>query len=387
MSAGDLLRVLRAQREAMADLITTLALIETPSHEPASQRHALDMLGRSLTSVDYVVHLLPGCGASGGCLLAMPKGPPADAPRQLILGHMDTVWPRGTLAEMPLRRDGATLHGPGVYDMKAGLAQMVFALRALRELGLEPSVTPHLLVNTDEEIGSGESREHIQRGAMGADRAFVLEPTAGLAGALKTARKGIGRYNITVRGRAAHAGLNPEQGISAILELTHQVQALFGLNDPHHGLTVNVGTIDGGSVANVVAAEARAVVDVRAPDQAGADKLDAAIRSLSSTTDDAEVLVTGGFGRPPMERTPGGEKLWELAHHLGNQLGLDLEEAAVGGGSDGNTTSQYCPTLDGLGAVGGGAHAHDERVDLDASVERAALLALLLLSPPLEMVP
>jgi glutamate carboxypeptidase len=302
-------------------------------------------------------------------------------PVQLMLGHYDTVWPAGTLATMPFERSGDTVRGPGVFDMKGGLVMMILALRGLRELGVEPEVTPVVFANSDEEIGSRDSRRYIEALARRVIRAFVLEPSLGEAGRLKTARKGIARFTVTVTGQAAHAGLEPGKGASAILELSHVIQRLFELNDPERGVTVNVGTIDGGLRPNVVAPESRAVVDVRVAGAGDARRVEAAIRGLKTSTPGTQVRIEGGFGRPPLEPTPRNQRLWERARRLGKSLGLDLEQAAVGGGSDGNTTSLYTATLDGLGPVGGGAHAPDEHLKLGPTLQRAALLALLLAEP------
>ncbi|HEX7256205.1 MAG TPA: M20/M25/M40 family metallo-hydrolase, partial [Gaiellaceae bacterium] len=274
------------------------------------------------------------------------------------------------------------LYGPGVYDMKGGLVQLVYALRALDELGAVPAVTPVVLLNSDEEVGSEDSVRWIRLLARGAVRALVLEPPSGAAGRLKTGRKGVGLFRLTVRGRAAHAGSSPEEGVSAILELAHQVERLFALNDPDRGITVNVGTIDGGLRANVVAPEAAALVDVRVPDAAAAVDAERAIRSAGPLPPGVRVCVDGEFGRPPMVATARNRALCDRARVLATRLGLDVEEAGlVGGASDANFTSELTATLDGLGALGDGAHAADEHVLLHALPERAALLGLLLLEP------
>jgi glutamate carboxypeptidase len=282
---------------------------------------------------------------------------------------------------MPVRSEGGRLFGPGVFDMKGGLVQAVFALRALRDAGVEPELAPVLMISCDEEIGSRDSGRHIARLARGAARAFVLEPAFGRDGALKTRRKAVGAFTVTITGRAAHAGIDPESGVSAILELSHQVQRLFALNDPERGVTVNVGTIDGGLRSNVIAPEARADLDVRVPTAADAVRLEAAIRGLTPHLPGVTLRVEGGFGRPALEATPRNRRLWERARRHAASLGIDLREAAVGGASDGNTTSLHTATLDGLGAVGDGAHASHEQVVVAAMPERAALLALLLLEP------
>jgi glutamate carboxypeptidase len=316
-------------------------------------------------------------------MLAVPIGYRKHSPRQLLLGHCDTVWPHGTLEKMPVENRGGRLHGPGIYDMKGGLVQALFALTALRDLGLQPTVAPLFFINSDEEIGSFESAPRIQHLARIVDRTFVMEPSLGPAGKLKTARKGVGRFVIKVLGQAAHAGLDPDKGISAILELSHVVQALFALNDPGRGITVNVGTIDGGMRPNVVAPESTAEVDVRVPTQADADRIEKAIYDIQPTVPGTELQITGRVGRPPLERTPGNRKLWNRAQDAAATLGFDIDEGAAGGGSDGNWTSLYTPTLDGLGAVGDGAHALTEHLIVEKMPERAALLACLLLAEPL----
>lgn len=325
------------------------------------------------------VEILPA-GGSGGCLYARPRARDRSRNSQLLLGHIDTVWHVGTLDQMPLERGPHALRGPGTYDMKAGLVQAVFAIRALRALELPPAATPIWLVNSDEEIGSPGSTRWVRRLAKVVRRAFVLEPSAGEDGALKVGRKGIGRFTITVLGKASHAGLAPDEGASAILELSHQIQKLFALNDPSRGITVNVGTIDGGLRANVVAPRSQAVVDVRAPTHADAAEVTAAIHALTPVTPGVTLQIEGRIGRPPMEGEAAAP-LWALAKAAANDLGIPLQAVSVGGASDGNTTSQYTPTLDGLGAVGDGAHASHEFVDIRHLAKRAALLALLLRAP------
>jgi glutamate carboxypeptidase len=315
----------------------------------------------------------------------MPADRKRHRPHQLILGHCDTVWPIGTLDTMPVKTEDGTFWGPGSYDMKAGLVQGLFAIEALGAAGVGAlPVTPVFFINSDEEIGSHDSTRLIVRFARGADRCLVLEPSLGPEGNLKTERKGVGRFWITVRGVAAHAGLDPGKGASAILELSHIIQKLFALNDPEKGITVNVGTIDGGLSPNMVAPESKAAVDVRVPTREDASRIERAIHGLVAETPGTEVIVEGSVRRPPMERTPGNVRLWELAQRGAEELGIEIDQAAAGGGSDGNTTSLFAPTLDGLGAVGAGAHAETEHLMLDKMVERSALLARLLSYPALD---
>jgi glutamate carboxypeptidase len=365
----------------MQDLLARWAAIESPSREPTTQREIFAAIGSELEALDFRTRLMGG-RHSGGSLYARPRERIRGQGLQLLLGHCDTVWPQSTLADMPVEVDGERMRGPGVYDMKAGLVQMVFALRALRELRVPAPLTPLVFVNSDEEIGSRESTATIRRLARTVARTFVLEPSLGLEGQLKTARKGVGRFTIRVRGKAAHAGLDPDGGISAILELSHVVQQLFALNDVERGVSVNVGTIEGGIGANVIAPESSAVVDVRVLTQEDADRIERSILSLEPTTPGAKLEIDGRIGRPPMERTLGNQALFETAREIGATLGVELAEATAGGGSDGNTTSRFGPTLDGLGGVGDGAHASHEFVFIEKLSERAALLALLLLAVP-----
>jgi glutamate carboxypeptidase len=293
----------------------------------------------------------------------------------LVLGHFDTVWPHGTLAALPFRVVDGCAYGPGSYDMKAGLVLLEFAIEAIQTVGGGLRRPVVVLWTSDEEIGSPESRVLIEDEARRAAFVLVLEPP--LAGGwLKTARKGVGRFRLVVEGRPAHAGVEPEKGVSAVLELAHQVVRLHALNDPEAGTTVNVGVVHGGTRANVVAAEASATIDVRAATREEAHRVEAALRATTAVLPGARVFVEGGFNRPPMERTPRTAALVAALQVIGRGLGLELGEGSTGGGSDGNFTAALgVPTLDGLGALGAGAHARDEHVAVARLAERAALLA------------
>lgn len=376
----------RCERE-MVELLVRLARAESPSLDPESQRGPFRILASELERVGYRVRAVRG-GPTGDHLYARPVDRERGGPWQLLIGHMDTVWPIGTLDEMPLREENGVLFGPGVADMKGGLVEIVFALRALDELGLRASVTPVVVVNSDEEIGSRDSTRLISALARGAERALVLEAGEGTDGRLKIARKGGGNFVVRVRGRSSHAGADFERGISAILELSHQVQKLFALNDPDRGITVNVGTIDGGLRPNVIAPEASAIVDVRIPTASAALEVERAVRGLEPVLEGASIEVEGGFHRPPMEPHAENRALLSTAQRLGRELGFSIESAGlVGGGSDANTTSRFTGTLDGLGPVGAGSHAKDERVDVTRLAERTALLASLVLEPPADRRP
>jgi glutamate carboxypeptidase len=379
--AARLLLWLDEHEEEMVALLERLVRAESPSTDRGAQSAPFEILAVELERIGYAVRRVPG-GVAGDHLYARPLRRLHGDPRQLLIGHMDTVWPVGTLAQMPVRREDGLLFGPGTADMKGGLVEIVFALRALHELGLEPAAMPVVVVNTDEEIGSVDSTALIGRLARGAVRAFVLEAGEGGDGRLKIARKGIASYTVTVRGRPAHAGAAPEHGVSAILELSHQVQRLFALNDPARGVTVNVGTIDGGLRPNVVAPAAIAIVDVRVPTTAAAHEVDRKLRGLTPVLEGATLEVQGSLRRPPMEPLPRNRTLLAAARRLGHELGMVVGDAGlVGGGSDANTTSVHTATLDGLGPIGAGSHAVDERVDTTRLPGRTALLALLLLEP------
>jgi glutamate carboxypeptidase len=370
---------LEGERQGMVALLERLALAESPSNAPAAVAGVLDLLAAELEGCGLAVRRFPG-HVSAGMLYARPRRR-KERSLQLLVGHCDTVWPVGTLRQMPVRREGDVLHGPGVFDMKGGLVQMLYALLAVQALDLQPPADCVVVINADEEIGSPDSTPLIRRLARRSARAFILEPAFGRTGKLKTARKASGSFTITVHGRAAHAGINPEQGASAILEMSHQIQRLFELNDPARGITVNVGTIDGGLRANVVAAEVRASVDVRVRTRQDGAAVEAAIRALRPVDPQTSIAVEGGIEQAPMEPLPRNQALWRLARDLGARLGLELEQAEVGGASDGNTTSLWTATLDGLGAVGDGAHAAHEQVMVPQMVQRCALLVLLLLAP------
>ena len=381
-SAHDVLQYLQGKREEMVRLLRRMTEAESPSDVPAAQQEIREIIAQQLEQLGFVVRRLPG-RSSGGMLYARPANRRRSAPAQLILGHYDTVWPLGTLEQMPFIRQDDIVRGPGVYDMKGGIVLAFLALGALLHFNIKPAVTPLVFLNSDEEIGSHDSRRSIAALAPRVDRVLVLEPSLGPAGLIKTARKGIARFTVTVQGKAAHAGLDPGAGTSAILELSHVIQTLFAMNDLDRGITVNVGTIDGGLRPNVVAPKSKAVVDVRVASRADAETLERAILGLQPAIAGTTLQVEGGFGRPAMERTAANRRLWLLASQLGTQIGLQLEETLAGGGSDGNTTSLYTATLDGLGAVGDGAHAQHEHLLLGRSLERAALLTLLLLAAPL----
>ena len=372
---------INGQKDALVSLTRRLVEAESPSAHPECHDSVRRILAGAFMDVGYVVRE-PGIVSGVRHVFARPAERRRDRGSQLLVGHFDTVWPIGTVEERPFAVNGNTMRGPGVFDMKGGLTQIVLALRTIRELHLEPPLTPVVFLNADEEIGSRTSSSYIRMLARRVGRAFVLEPAMGADGDIKTERKGIGRFTVTVFGKAAHAGLDPEGGASAILELSHVIQTLFALNDPDSGITVNVGTVDGGIQPNVIAPHSTAVVDVRVPTVESGDAIENAIHAIEPVTPGVRLHIEGRIGRPSMEATPRNAALWQQAKSLGAELGLDLHSARAGGGSDGNTTSQYTATIDGLGPVGDGAHAEHEHLYIDKTLERAALLTLLLLAPP-----
>ncbi|OXM63661.1 peptidase M20 [Amycolatopsis sp. KNN50.9b] len=296
----------------------------------------------------------------------------------LVLCHYDTVWPPGTLAGWPFTVDGDRATGPGVFDMKAGLVQVVWALRALEAAGL-PRPPVRLVLNGDEEIGSPVSRPVIEAAAAGAQAALVFEAAAD--GALKTARKGVGIYRISATGVEAHAGLDPGKGASAVDEIARVVLALHGLTDLAAGTTVNVGVVGGGSRGNVIAGAAWGEVDVRVSSAAEAARIEAALAGLTAADPRATVTVEGGWNRPVMERSAGIAALFARARDLAAEMGVTLRECAVGGASDGNFVAALgVPVLDGFGAIGDGAHARHEHISVTGMLERSALAAAVLTS-------
>jgi glutamate carboxypeptidase len=358
------------------DIVATIeALVRLES--PSTDKAAVDRCGRELAT------RLRALGADVEFLKQNDRGDHIRARLDgtgkpiLLLGHFDTVWPVGTLERMPVRRDGSRLYGPGSFDMKAGIGIALLAVGALRAAGARhPRI--EMLWTTDEEIGSGTSRHIIEETARTAKAVLVLEPALP-GGALKTARKAVGEFELLVEGVAAHAGVDPGKGASAVHELATRILEIERLQDLTKGISVNVGRMSGGTRTNVVAAEAHAAIDVRAPTAADAQRIDAAIRALQPGRPGTRLTIRGGFERPPLERTTAVAHLFSLARDVACRLGHELTEGSTGGGSDGNFTAAVgVPTLDGLGAVGDGAHAVHEHVQIDAIPWRAALVAGLL---------
>ncbi|WP_440999943.1 M20 family metallopeptidase [Fodinibius sp. SL11] len=380
--AQQIRNYIEEQKADFISLLQSLVEFETPSDQPEKFTPIWELLSQQFQSLGYTVHHFEG-NETAGQLLCKPTNFEPSKPSQLIVGHCDTVWDIGTLNEMPFSTEDNIVTGPGVYDMKAGLAMMIFGIKAIRNLNQKTKVQPIFLINSDEEIGSNESKECIIEQAKLAERTFVLEPSLDSIGKIKTRRKGVGDFEITIKGKPSHAGLAPEEGVSAILGLSHIVQQLFRLNDPANGVTVNVGTIEGGERSNVVAAKSKAVIDVRIPTKEDGERIKNQIYNLQPEINGIELSVTGDINRPPLEQNEPNKKLWEKTQQLGRELEMELQEGMSGGASDGNFTNLYSPTIDGLGAVGEGAHAYHEKIYIEQTLDRLALFTLLLLEPPI----
>ena len=377
--ATEIITYLKDNHKPMLALLKEMVAIESPSNNKEALKNVIRFLRKELEQLGFYTLHVSGKN-TGGYLYARPLIRKKNTPLQLLIGHCDTVWELQSIKDMPVVQRNGKLSGPGVFDMKAGIIQILFSLRAIKALQLDLAVTPIILINTDEEIGSHESTPIIKRLSKLVHRAFVLEPPLGLEGRLKTARKGVGRFTITVKGKAAHAGLDPEKGVNAIVELSHQVQRLYAMNDFDKGITVNVGLIEGGYASNVIAAESKATIDVRVYNIEDGAYITDRIHQLKPILDNVELRIEGRIGRPPMTQTSRNKHLWENAEANGKLIGLNLEQATAGGGSDGNTTSLYTATLDGLGTPGDGAHATHEFIFSDKLIERTALLTLLMLN-------
>jgi glutamate carboxypeptidase len=366
----------RHEERWLRELIESLVRLESPSTDTQAVERCGAELARRLDAIGARVDRLPGRGRAD-----LVRATFADASQRseddrplLILGHFDTVWPVGQLDRMPLREEGGRLFGPGVFDMKSGIAVSMLAIRALQAV---PAAVPTVVMlwTTDEEIGSGASRAAIEHEARRSKAVLVMEPALP-GGAAKTSRKGCGEFELVVHGIPAHAGIDPAKGASAILELAHQIVNIAELQDLDCGISVNVGVVSGGSRTNVVAAEARASIDVRVPTLADGERIAATLRSLQPRIRGTTLDVRGGIDRPPLERTEKGLRLYRLARDVAREFGGELGEGATGGGSDGNFTAALgVPTLDGLGPQGDGAHALHEHVMMEDLPWRAALVA------------
>lgn len=362
-----------ANRDWLLDFIEALVAIESPSDDAAAVNRCAGELSSRLQAIGGSVTRVPSATAGDHVRASFGSG----SRQILLLGHIDTVWPIGQLATMPIRRENGRLYGPGVFDMKAGVALGVLATRAVLERDGLDGCRITMLWTADEEIGSATSRALIEAEASKSEAVLVLEPSLP-GGGLKTSRKGVGQFELVVRGVSAHAGLEPEKGISAVRELARQILAIDDLQDLPRGVTVTVGLVQGGTRSNVVPAEARATIDARALTRADAQGIVGRLKALAAKPfiEGTSIEVTGGFDRPPLERTPSVVRLFEIAKQAAADIGVTLSEGSAGGGSDGNFTAALgVPTLDGFGAIGDGAHALHEHVEIESLFPRAATIA------------
>jgi len=376
----DFLTHAQSEQRKLILFLKELVECESPSDSPESLNRFVELFAERVGDIADCRTVSAGSrfGKHLRCDFRMP-GPSRKRPGRILgVGHSDTVWPLGTLRTMPFREEDGRLFGPGVLDMKAGLALFVFALRMLRDLDIPLCREVSLWIVSDEEVGSESSRPHTEKIASKSSSVLVLEPGTGLTGKLKTARKGVGDYTVRVRGRASHAGVDFTKGASAVVELARQIERIAGFTQIERGLTVNPGVIRGGTRTNVVAAEAVCEVDIRVARMRDAAPLDKKFRALKPIDKRCSIEVDGGLNRPPMERTKGIADLFRTAKKLAAGFGVELEESSTGGGSDGNFTAALgIPTLDGIGAVGEGAHAENESILVNRIADRVALLAAL----------
>ncbi len=368
---------IQPRRDALLSSLRSLVEHESPSLDKPALDGLAHTIGKRFEALGGRVDLI--ANEIGGLHVRARFGPETGEKPALVIGHYDTVWPMGTLAMMPFRVEGNVAFGPGIFDMKASLTLIEAALEAIRSLGLSHPRPLVVLFTSDEEIGSLRSRKLIESEALASAFTLVVEPPLSNGG-LKTARKGNGMFNLSLEGRASHAGVEPEKGRNAIVELAHQILAIQAIARPEVGTTLNVGVIAGGSASNVVPAHASAEIDARIISASEATRVDAEMRALRPITPDIQLTLTGGFNRPPMERTPAVIGLYERVKAIGATLGLDLTEGSTGGASDGNFTAALgIPTIDGLGCPGADAHGVNEHILVDGLLERAALMAALLL--------
>jgi glutamate carboxypeptidase len=378
-SPRDLHNWLRKRESAMVRLLRRLVEIESPSHEKSAVDGMAAKIAAEWKRRGARVSLIRQRERGNQVRAELSFGNNRSRGQILILGHLDTVYPSGILQKMPFRVSQGRAFGPGTFDMKGGLAIALFAVDALRALRIQPRKKIVVLCTSDEEIGSGASRRMIETEARRSDAVLVLEPGLGKDGRLKTQRKGVGEAELIVTGRSAHAGVEPEKGVNAVRELALQIARLFELNDPRRGITVQPNVVRGGTASNVVADSARAQIDLRVARMADVAALNRWLHALRPILRGAKIEVRGGVNRPPMERTPASRRLFLHAQEIARELGFALGEASTGGGSDGNFTAALgVPTLDGLGAVGDGAHSPREFVWIRSLPQRAALLACLL---------
>ena len=378
VSPKEILHRLKPRLSKMLSMLRQFVEAESPSLEKAAADRCCGLIAEAWRNQDVKVERLAQKHRGDHLRISYGPGKMRPGGQLLVLGHYDTVYSSGTLGKMPFRISRGKAYGPGIFDMKAGIVQALFALQALQEANAELRKRLVFLWASDEEIGSESSRKLLEAEARRSDAVFVLEPSFGPRGLLKTARKGVGTAELTVHGRASHAGLAPQEGINAIHELAQQLARIEKWNDLRRGITINAGIIEGGSRTNVIPERAHAALDLRALRVSDMRSLERRLYSLRAIHRGARLEITGGFDRPPLEHKMSAA-LFARAKSLGAQMKLSLGECSVGGGSDGSLTAALgVPTLDGLGAVGDGAHSANEHILINTMPARAALLASLL---------
>jgi len=370
---------LKPRQDEMVRLLEGFVKCESPSNDKPAVDAMSELVAREWRNRGATVKILRQSQRGNHVRVEVWSGEGRPDGQILVLGHLDTVYSLGTLAKMPFRVSAGRAWGPGTFDMKGGLVLALFAFDALKAAGIEPRKRFVFLWTSDEEIGSTSSRPIIEKEARQSDAVLVLEPSFGAEGRLKTSRKGVGHAELIVTGRAAHAGINPQDGVNAVHELALQIARLMKMNDARRGITVQATVVSGGTVSNVVPDQARAEIDVRLARLGDARGIERKLRALRPILKGARVEVRGGINRPPLERTAAVAALFRHAQSLSAEMGLKLGEGSTGGGSDGNFTGAIgVPTLDGLGAIGDGAHTPHEHVVIKKLPERAALIAALL---------
>lgn len=380
MNLDGLLTKIESLEQHMLETLEALVRSESPSTDKAAADAYAEMIAARFTGLGAQISLVQN--QTNGAQVKAGFGSSQGGAKKtgLLLCHYDTVWPPGTIDRMPFRIEGDQAFGPGIYDMKASHVMVEYALRAVAELGMQLPRPIEVLFTSDEEIGSLTSRALIESSARQAEYVLVMEPPTA-EGALKTARKGVGGFKLEVKGRASHAGSQPELGISAINELAQQILVIQELADIEKGTTINSGVIRGGTRSNVIAAQAEVQIDVRAWTPEEAERIDEALKARQPITPGAEVMVSGGFERPPLVRSEKIVNLFQRVQKIGERQGLEIEEGSTGGGSDGNFTAALgVPTLDGMGAMGDGAHADHEHILISHLAPRTSLLAAALLT-------
>jgi len=376
----ELLRVLRPQLPDMLRVLRLFVASESPSLEKTAADRCCSVIAKEWRRSGTHVERIPQKRRGDHLRIIFAPNQPRAAGQLLVLGHYDTVYSTGTLKEMPFRISAGKAYGPGIFDMKAGIVQALFALQALQRTRVRAKKQIVFLWTSDEEIGSESSRKLVETEARCSDAVFVLEPSFGPRGLVKTARKGVGEAQLIVQGRASHAGLAPEEGINAVHELATQLTRIEKWNDIRRGISINADIVEGGTRTNVIADRARAVLDLRALRASDMRSVESRLHALRPVHRGAKLKITGGFDRPPLERKICAA-LFERARSLAKQMNLSLGECTAGGGSDGNFSGALgIPTLDGLGAVGDGAHSDHEYIVVNTMPARAALLAALLTS-------